>query len=120
MTTARRPRPSRLTGGPTPTCGPPKKRRNRRCVPHKLTVARAYAGRGLGVELLDWAGNRAAVNGAKWLRVDVWTTNSKLQQYYLDHGFTHVRTVVLPHNPSGASPRLREAPADVAARLRCG
>jgi hypothetical protein len=34
--------------------------------------------------------------------VDVWTTNDKLQQYYRDQGFAHVRTVVLPHNPSGA------------------
>jgi GNAT superfamily N-acetyltransferase len=48
---------------------------------HKLTVARAYAGCGLGIELFDWAGNRAAVDGAQWLRVDVWTTNRKLQQY---------------------------------------
>jgi len=95
---------------------------------HKLTVARAYAGCGLGVEMLDWAGNRAAADRTKWLRVDVWTTNRELQQYYLDHGFTHVRTVVLAHNPSGAlfqrparqaaTPRLREARADVAARLR--
>jgi GNAT superfamily N-acetyltransferase len=95
---------------------------------HKLTVARAYAGCRLGVELLDWAGNRAAINGAQWLRVDVWTTNRELQQYYLDHGFTHVRTVVLPHNSSGAlfqrparraaTPQLREAPSDAAARPR--
>jgi len=69
---------------------------------HKATVARAYAGRGLGAELLDWAGTRAARSGAVWLRVDAWTTNQQLQQYYLDHGFTHVRTVALPHNPSGA------------------
>jgi GNAT superfamily N-acetyltransferase len=95
---------------------------------HKLTVARAYAGRGLGVELLDWAGSRAAAASARWLRVDVWTTNRKLQRYYLAQGFTHVRTVDLAHNPSGAlfqrparqaaTPRLREASAEVAARLR--
>jgi hypothetical protein len=34
--------------------------------------------------------------------VDVWTTNERLQHYYLKQGFTYVRTVVLPHNPSGA------------------
>ena len=86
---------------------------------HKLTVARAYAGRGLGGELLDWAGTRAADSGAIWLRLDVWTTNRELQRYYLEQGFTHVRTVVLSHNPSGAlfqrlarrtpTPRLRES-----------
>src|SRR6266540_2636245 len=55
-----------------------------------------------GETFIDWAGTRAADEGARWLRVDVWTTNDKLQQYYRDQGFTHVRTVVLPHNPSGA------------------
>lgn len=86
---------------------------------HKLTVARAYAGQGLGAELLDWAGSRAAAAGDRWLRVDVWTTNPKLQDCYRRLGFTHVRTVALAHNPSGAlfqrpareaaTPRLREA-----------
>jgi GNAT superfamily N-acetyltransferase len=90
---------------------------------HKMTVARAYAGQGLGAELLDWAGTRAAKSGAIWLRIDVWTTNEQLQKYYLDQGFSHVRTVVLPHNPSGAlfqrpalrapTPRLSEAHAPV-------
>ncbi len=91
---------------------------------HKLTVARAYAGRELGAGLLDWAGSRAAKSGAMWLRLDVWTTNEELQRYYLRHGFTHVRTVVLPHNPSGAlfqrparilpTPDLQEASASLA------
>ncbi|MEV0187186.1 GNAT family N-acetyltransferase [Kitasatospora purpeofusca] len=60
---------------------------------NKLTVSRAYAGRDIGGRLLDWAGERAASEGAKWLRLDAWTTNERLQRYYLDHGFTHVRTV---------------------------
>jgi ribosomal protein S18 acetylase RimI-like enzyme len=85
---------------------------------HKVTVDRAYGGQGLGAELLDWAGTKAADEGAGWLRVDVWTTNERLQHYYLRQGFTYVRTVVLPHNPSGAlfqrpaqhvpTPRLHE------------
>jgi GNAT superfamily N-acetyltransferase len=85
---------------------------------HKVTVDRAYGGQGLGAELLDWAGTKAADEGAEWLRVDVWTTNERLQHYYLKQGFTYVRTVVLPHNPSGAlfqrpaervpTPRLQE------------
>jgi ribosomal protein S18 acetylase RimI-like enzyme len=65
-------------------------------------VDRAYGGQGLGAELLDWAGTKAADEGADWLRVDVWTTNERLQHYYLREGFTYVRTVVLAHNPSGA------------------
>jgi GNAT superfamily N-acetyltransferase len=60
---------------------------------NKLTVAREYAGKNLGGRLLDWAGNRAHCAGARWLRLDAWTTNEALQQYYLVQGFTHVRTV---------------------------
>jgi GNAT superfamily N-acetyltransferase len=41
---------------------------------HRVTVDRAYGGQGLGAELLDWAGTKAADEG----------------------------TVVLPHNPCGA------------------
>ncbi|CAM5431654.1 hypothetical protein STANM309S_04961 [Streptomyces tanashiensis] len=32
--------------------------------------------------------------GAKWLRLDAWTTNKDLQAYYLRQGFEHVRTVL--------------------------
>ena len=46
---------------------------------HKATVDRADGGHGLGAELRDWAGTRAADEGADWLRVDVWTTNERLQ-----------------------------------------
>ncbi|NEC87289.1 GNAT family N-acetyltransferase [Streptomyces sp. SID12501] len=60
---------------------------------NKLTVARTHAGRNLGERLLDWAGDRAYQAQAKWLRLDAWTTNEGLQQYYLRQGFEHVRTV---------------------------
>jgi GNAT superfamily N-acetyltransferase len=60
---------------------------------NKLTVARTHAGRDLGGRLLDWAGDRAYHSNAMWLRLDAWTTNSKLQDYYLRHGFAYVRTV---------------------------
>ncbi|MFJ9541635.1 GNAT family N-acetyltransferase [Streptomyces sp. NPDC101225] len=61
---------------------------------NKLTVARTHAGQNLGGRLLDWAGDRAYRAGAKWLRLDAWTTNAGLQEYYLRHGFEYVRTVV--------------------------
>ncbi|MFH8684564.1 GNAT family N-acetyltransferase [Streptomyces lydicus] len=60
---------------------------------NKLTVARTHAGQNLGGRLLDWAGDRAYRAGAKWLRLDAWTTNEALQRYYLQQGFEHVRTV---------------------------
>ena len=60
---------------------------------NKLTVARTHSGQNLGGRLLDWAGDRGHRAGAKWLRLDAWTTNTDLQEYYLRHGFRHVRTV---------------------------
>lgn len=68
---------------------------------HKLSVDRKYAGADLGGLILDWCGDRAARVGAKWLRLDAWTTNPPLQTYYLKHGFTHVRTSDDPEVVSG-------------------
>ena len=54
----------------------------------RLVVGRRYSGLDLGAQLLDWAGLRAARDyGAAWVRVDVWTTNTALHDYYLDRGF---------------------------------
>ncbi|MER7965332.1 GNAT family N-acetyltransferase [Streptomyces ardesiacus] len=61
---------------------------------NKLTVARTHAGQNVGGRLLDWAGDRAYRAGAKWLRLDAWTTNEGLQAYYQRQGFEHVRTVL--------------------------
>jgi GNAT superfamily N-acetyltransferase len=69
---------------------------------HRLIVRRQFGGRGVGPELLDWCGTRAAAEGARWLRLDAWTTNDVLHRYYVQHGFEHVRTRQLAHNPSGA------------------
>ncbi|MEU6845940.1 GNAT family N-acetyltransferase [Streptomyces sp. NPDC046716] len=60
---------------------------------NKLTVSREYAGLNVGGRLLDWAGDRAYKASAKWVRLDAWTTNTALQNYYLRQGFEHVRTV---------------------------
>lgn len=69
---------------------------------HKMSVRRSHAGSGLGGLLLDWAGDRAAAEAAKWLRLDAWTTNEALQAYYRRQGFQHIRTVIRPDYPSGA------------------
>lgn len=68
----------------------------------QMIVARRFAGHDLGADLLDWAGDRARQVGKSWLRLDCWKTNSRLQDYYRRHGFTHLRTVDLPHRGSGA------------------
>lgn len=54
----------------------------------RLVVSRAFSGRRLGAALLDWAGLRARQSyGARWIRVDVWTTNTALHAYYKRLGF---------------------------------
>ena len=59
----------------------------------KMMVPREYAGEDLGAEMLDWAGDRAFQAGPTWLRLDAWTTNTRLHDYYRQLGFRHVRTV---------------------------
>jgi GNAT superfamily N-acetyltransferase len=66
----------------------------------KLMVPMAYAGTGLGAELLEWAGGRAYAAELLWLRLDAWTTNTGLHRWYQNLGFHHVRTVA--HRTSGA------------------
>jgi GNAT superfamily N-acetyltransferase len=70
---------------------------------HRLITARKYAGLGLGAELLDWAGRRGQrLYGAKWIRIDVWTTNKGLHEYYLRQGFQACGICADPCYPSGA------------------
>jgi GNAT superfamily N-acetyltransferase len=71
---------------------------------HRLITAREYAGLGLGAELIDWAGLRGCRSyGAKWVRLDVWTTNIALHKYYMGTGFEPCGTYDGdPRYPSGA------------------
>jgi predicted N-acetyltransferase YhbS len=60
----------------------------------RLIVSRPQAGRGLGAALIDWAGLRGNSEwGAESVRVDVWTTNHALHEYYKRQGFEHLRTL---------------------------
>jgi GNAT superfamily N-acetyltransferase len=69
----------------------------------RITVSRRYAGQGLGGQLLDWAGLRANRDyGARWIRVDVWTTNTQLHDYYRRQGFQYCGRCAVPGYPSAA------------------
>jgi len=64
----------------------------------RLIVDRAYSGQGLGAALIDWAGMRGIQEWrADWIRVDVWTTNVGLHNYYKGQHFEYVRTVEVEH-----------------------
>jgi ribosomal protein S18 acetylase RimI-like enzyme len=56
---------------------------------HALCVARAEAGRSLGVALLDSAGQRVVAHGRPWLRLDCWKGNATLRAYYEGQGFAY-------------------------------
>jgi GNAT superfamily N-acetyltransferase len=58
---------------------------------HKLAVARAQAGRGIGAAILRWAQQLARERGKRRLRLDTWDGNRKMRDYYERQGFRHVR-----------------------------
>ncbi|HEY5985248.1 MAG TPA: GNAT family N-acetyltransferase, partial [Streptosporangiaceae bacterium] len=69
----------------------------------RLVVDRSYSGRGLGAQLLSWAGVRARrTHDARWVRVDVWTTNTALHAYYRRQGFMACGFCPTPGYPSAA------------------
>lgn len=91
----------------------------------RLICRRSHGGQGIGDELLNWAGKWATAQyGARWIRIDVWTTNTLLHGYYEKRGFSFVRfcddveypSAALFQKPTGQItdadvPRLREVPA---------
>ena len=69
---------------------------------HRLIAARSHAGLGLGAQLIDWAGLRARYEyGAGWIRIDVWSSNTALHDYYLRMGFEPCGICADPEYPSG-------------------
>lgn len=54
---------------------------------HRLAIRRAFAGNGLGRLLLQWAEDIAASVGKHYLRLDCWTDNLTLCQYYERAGY---------------------------------
>jgi Acetyltransferase (GNAT) family len=74
---------------------------------HRLIVRRSHAG--IGAAILDWTDHRAASEQIRWLRIDVWTNNDGLQNYYRRRGFVYVGTSDLAEYPSGA---LFQRPVD--------
>jgi GNAT superfamily N-acetyltransferase len=70
---------------------------------HRLVVSRAYGGLDLGGVLIDWAVQRELrTRRVAWVRVDVWTTNADLHDYYERQGFIRCGDCPDPRYPSGA------------------
>ena len=82
---------------------------------HRLITARGHCGLGLGAQLIDWAGLRARYDyGAKWIRIDVWTTNTALHDYYMSTGFEPCGVCQDPDYPSGKLFQKRTARIEAA------
>ena len=54
---------------------------------HRLAVRRGAAG--VGAELLAWAEQETRASGRALLRLDCWSENARLREYYESHGFQH-------------------------------
>lgn len=59
-------------------------------------------GKGYGSALLTAIVNLAREEGKRWVRLNCWSTNTKLHSYYVQHGFEHVRTCHVQGRMSGA------------------
>ena len=58
----------------------------------RLIVTRGAAGFGVGAAMIDWAAAQAVRDwSAQWIRIDVWTTNVALHNYYEKRGFRRLR-----------------------------
>jgi RimJ/RimL family protein N-acetyltransferase len=64
---------------------------------HGLTVRRTFAGRQIGLTMLRWAEQRAALAVLPLLRLDCNSDNPALRAYYERAGFTYRGDVTLPH-----------------------
>jgi ribosomal protein S18 acetylase RimI-like enzyme len=58
---------------------------------HRLAVARAEHGRGLGRMLLSWAESQVALRPRPYVRLDCGCTNPALRHYYERAGYQHRR-----------------------------
>ncbi|MFD9966181.1 GNAT family N-acetyltransferase [Amycolatopsis sp. NPDC058986] len=69
----------------------------------KLATAPEATGQGLGHVLLGFAMYSAYLDWrSQEVRFDAWKTSPELHRYYEHAGWTHLRTVDLPHRRSGA------------------
>lgn len=63
---------------------------------HKLASSRTSPGIGIGAELIRWARAEAKRRGKNWLRLDTWSGNRGMREYYERQGFRHVRDEFFP------------------------
>lgn len=97
-------------------------RRKRSVYLSRLVVRRDFAGQSIGAHLIDWAGVRGRRDWrAHWIRIDVWTTNGALHNYYEKRGFRshgNQRPAKINNYPSAALFQKPVSEVDVTAAER--
>jgi hypothetical protein len=77
----------------------------------RLIVSRMNAGDQIGADMIDWAADRARRSWqAEWIRIDVWTTNIALHNYYKEQQFRPVRVCDFEDPDSYPSAALFQKP----------
>jgi hypothetical protein len=68
----------------------------------RLIVASKFSSFDIGASVIDWAGQLSSDDyNARSIRIDVWTTNKTLHNYYLKRGFKKRGRVADPDYPAG-------------------
>jgi hypothetical protein len=68
----------------------------------RLVVATGFISFDIGASIIDWAGRRGSKQrNAASIRIDVWTTNTALHDYYLKRGFQDRGSVTDESYPAG-------------------
>lgn len=65
-------------------------------------VAKDEHGKGYGSAMLRAVADQAQERADRWIRLNCWSTNYPLHDYYRSLGFKYVRTVDIPGRMSGA------------------
>jgi GNAT superfamily N-acetyltransferase len=84
----------------------------------RLIVTRSASGLDVGSAMVDWAAARAVRDwNAQWIRIDVWTTNVALHNYYEKRGFrfSRIATCEASDYPSAALFQKPTSEIDLAA-----
>lgn len=90
----------------------PQERREPSVYVSRLIVSRSHAAQAIGEALIDWAGLRALRDwGAQWIRIDVWTTNEALHNYYEKRGFRFCRIHKPPESKNGHNGEQKSYPS---------
>lgn len=62
---------------------------------HKLCVRREFAGKGIPIEMIEYAKAQCREKGIKYLRLDTGWDEERMKQIYTDLGFDIVEKIVL-------------------------